>query len=173
MKVAGRETRAAWWTDDGVGYLDQRVLPARVERGLARTVEEVARAIETMAVRGAPLIGVFAAYGLALAARRGEDPAAARDRLLDTRPTAVNLRRGLDAVIAAAPDPAQMLSAARAFDDAEVAAAEAIGRHGLAHLPAHARDLASYRGGVSALWGAGASHEESKRHAPVDRPRAP
>ena len=131
MKVGGRETRAVWWGDDGVHYIDQRVLPGRVEFGLARTVEEVAIAIETMAVRGAPAIGVFAAYGLALGARRGEDDVTSYARLARTRPTAVNLWKGLDAVRAAGPEPRAMLSAARAFDDAEVASAEAIGGHGL------------------------------------------
>jgi methylthioribose-1-phosphate isomerase len=130
MKVGGRETRAVWWTDDGLRYLDQRLLPARLETGLARSVEEVGRAIESMAVRGAPLIGITAAYGLALAAAQGESLAAAEQRLAGTRPTAVNLWRGLEAVRAAAPDPARMLVAARAFDDAQVAAAESIGRHG-------------------------------------------
>ena len=132
MKVNGQETRAFAWTEDGVRYIDQRLLPARLEFGQARTVEEVALAIEDMAVRGAPLIGVFAAYGLALAARRGESLDTAHARLAATRPTAVNLIRGLEAVRAAAPDPGAMLSAARAFDEAEVAAAAAIGDHGLA-----------------------------------------
>jgi S-methyl-5-thioribose-1-phosphate isomerase len=131
MKVNGRETRAVWWWPEGVRYIDQRSLPYKVEIGAARTVEEVARAIEHMAVRGAPLIGVFAAYGLALAAAHGEDLENARARLLRTRPTAVNLRRGIEAVWAALPRPAAMLAAARAFDEAEVAAGEAIGTHGL------------------------------------------
>ena len=131
MKVNGRDLRAVEWAEDGIRYLDQRALPGSVHIGTARTVEDAARAIEDMAVRGAPLIGVFAAYGLALAARRGEALDAARARLAGTRPTAVNLRAGLAAVRAAAPDPAAMLRAARAFDEAEVAAAAAIGTHGL------------------------------------------
>jgi S-methyl-5-thioribose-1-phosphate isomerase len=131
MIVDGRNQRAAWWAGIEVHYIDQRALPDRLEVGVARSVEDVARAIEDMAVRGAPLIGVVAAYGLALAAARGEPIEAAYTRLLRTRPTAVNLRSGLDATRAAAPDPAAMLRAARAFDEAEVAAAEAIGTHGL------------------------------------------
>jgi len=155
MKVGGRETRAAWWTDEGLRYLDQRLLPARLETGLARSVEEVARAIETMAVRGAPLIGVVAAYGLALAARRGEDSANAEARLSRTRPTAINLWRGLEAVRAAAPDPDRMLAAARAFDDAVVAAAAAIGAHGMAVLGRGTRVLTHCNAGWLAVqdWG--------------------
>jgi methylthioribose-1-phosphate isomerase len=155
MKVGGRETRAVWWADDGVRYLDQRLLPDRLELGVARSVEEVARAIETMAVRGAPLIGVFAAYGLALAAKRGESWVAADARLSRTRPTAVNLWRGLEAVRAAAPDPERMLAAARAYDDAEVAAAAAIGAHGVTLLGRGARVLTHCNAGWLAVqdWG--------------------
>ena len=155
MKVGGGETRAVWWSDDGVGFLDQRLIPAAIESGLARTVEDVARAIECMAVRGAPLIGVFAAYGLALAARRGEKLDMAFARLIGTRPTAINLQRGLETVRAASPDPARMLAAARAYDKAEVAAAAAIGEHGLAIIPRGARMLTHCNAGWLAVqdWG--------------------
>jgi methylthioribose-1-phosphate isomerase len=155
VKVGGKETRAVWWTDDGLRYLDQRLLPARLEVGVARTVEEVARAIETMAVRGAPLIGVVAAYGLALAGRAPEGCEAGFARLSRTRPTAINLWRGLDAVRAAAPDPDRMLAAARAYDQAEVAAAEAIGLHGMTLLRRGARILTHCNAGWLAVqdWG--------------------
>jgi len=155
MKVGGRDTRAVWWTDEGVRYLDQRTIPGTIETGLAHTVEDVAQAIESMAVRGAPLIGVFAGYGLALAARRGEDLDAAFTRLLCTRPTAVNLLRGLEAARAAAPDATRMLAAARAHDDAEVRAAEAIGGHGLALLRHESRVLTHCNAGWLAVqdWG--------------------
>ncbi len=155
MRVGGRDTRAVWWSDEGIHYIDQRALPGRLEIGIARTVEEVAHAIETMAVRGAPLIGVFAAYGLALAARSGEACAAAHARLARTRPTAVNLRKGLDAVRAAGPEADAMLAAARAFDDAEVAAAEAIGTHGLTLFRLGTRVLTHCNAGWLAVqdWG--------------------
>jgi methylthioribose-1-phosphate isomerase len=73
MKVGGRDYRAVWWSEEGVRFIDQRRLPHRFEVGCAGSVEEVARAIEDMAVRGAPAIGVLAAYGLALAARQSQD----------------------------------------------------------------------------------------------------
>lgn len=122
---------------------------------MARTVEAVARAIEEMAVRGAPLIGVFAAYGLALAARRGDPVEQAGARLARTRPTAINLRVGLDAVRAAAPDADAMLEAARARDEAEVAAAAAIGEHGLPLLRHGTRVLTHCNAGWLAVqdWG--------------------
>jgi len=155
VRVNGRDTRAAWWAGGAIEFLDQRELPARVVTGSARTVEDAARAIESMAVRGAPLIGVVAAYALALGARRGEPPDAGYARLASTRPTAVNLWTGLDHVRAAGPDPDAMLAAARAFDDAEVAAAEAIGAHGLALVPDGARVLTHCNAGWLAVqdWG--------------------
>ena len=155
MKVAGKDTRACWWDGDAIAFFDQRALPARVEVAHAHTVEDAARAIEDMAVRGAPLIGVVAGYALALAARRGDDLAAAYDRLARTRPTAVNLWTGLNAVRAAAPGADDMLAAARAFDDAEVAAAEAIGTHGLALMRPGIRVLTHCNAGWLAVqdWG--------------------
>ena len=155
MKVGGRETRAAWWADGAIQFLDQRELPGRVVVGTARTLEDVALAIENMAMRGAPLIGVVAAYGLALAARAGVSLTAAYDRLARTRPTAVNLWSGLDHVRAVAPDPGAMLMAARAYDDAEVAAAEAIGAHGMALLGPGCRVLTHCNAGWLAVqdWG--------------------
>ncbi|MBI1796459.1 MAG: S-methyl-5-thioribose-1-phosphate isomerase [Candidatus Eisenbacteria bacterium] len=154
MKVGGREMRAVEWSEDGIRHIDQRALPERVAIATARSVEDAARAIETMAVRGAPLIGVFAAYALALAAKRGEPLDAAAERLLRTRPTAVNLARGLDAVRGAA-DAASALAAARAYDDAGVAAAAAIGRHGLALFRHGTRVLTHCNAGWLAVqdWG--------------------
>jgi methylthioribose-1-phosphate isomerase len=76
--------------------LDQRRLPDEVVELRCRSSAEVAEAIRTLAVRGAPAIGVAAAYGLALAATAGEDVDAAYDALARSRPTAVNLRWALD-----------------------------------------------------------------------------
>jgi S-methyl-5-thioribose-1-phosphate isomerase len=164
MKVRGREMRAVWWEDGVIRFLDQRHLPHALEIGAARTVDDVARAIEQMAVRGAPAIGVFAAYGMALAARQaaslaaGARPAAleaAEARLLATRPTAVNLREGLDAARRAGPDPAAVLAAARAHDAREVAAARAIGEHGLELMRHGTRVLTHCNAGWLAVqdWG--------------------
>lgn len=74
-----------------VVLLDQRQLPGEVVEVSCRSAAEVAEAIRTMVVRGAPAIGVAAAYGLALAALRGEDLAEAEHVLGASRPTAVNL----------------------------------------------------------------------------------
>ncbi|HLX18574.1 MAG TPA: hypothetical protein VKR23_00310, partial [Gaiellaceae bacterium] len=79
--------------EDGpaVVLLDQRRLPAEVVHLRCGDAAEVADAIRDMAVRGAPAIGIAAAYGLALAALRGDDLAAAEETLAASRPTAVNL----------------------------------------------------------------------------------
>ena len=102
MRVNGTPMRTIWPEGDGtVAVIDQTRLPHAFEIGRLATVDDAADAIETMVVRGAPLIGATAAYGMALAA--AADPSdhaleAARRRLAATRPTAVNLRWALDEV---------------------------------------------------------------------------
>jgi methylthioribose-1-phosphate isomerase len=82
--------------DDRVVFLDQRLLPVEEVDVECRTALEVAEAIRTMVVRGAPAIGIAAAYGYALAAANGEDLAEAERVLRASRPTAVNLGWALD-----------------------------------------------------------------------------
>ena len=82
--------------DDAVVLLDQRRLPLEQVEVRCRNAAEVADAIRTMVVRGAPAIGVAAAYGYALAVAHGEDPVAADEVLRSSRPTAVNLSWALD-----------------------------------------------------------------------------
>ena len=81
---------------DAVVLLDQRLLPLEEMDVRCETAAEVAEAIRAMVVRGAPAIGVAAAYAVALAAERGEDMAAAERVLRESRPTAVNLTWALD-----------------------------------------------------------------------------
>jgi len=82
--------------DDAVVFLDQRCLPLEEIDVECRTAAEVADAIRAMVVRGAPAIGVAAAYGIALAAAHGEDLEDADRVLRESRPTAVNLAWALD-----------------------------------------------------------------------------
>jgi methylthioribose-1-phosphate isomerase len=100
---------------DAVVLLDQRRLPDEEVELRCRSASEVAEAIRTLAIRGAPAIGVAAAYGYALAASRGEDLDAAYDVLAAARPTAVNLRWALDEM-RSDPSPER----ARAIHDGEV-----------------------------------------------------
>ena len=100
MNVDGRHYRSIWLDDDGwrVAIIDQRRLPFEFVVQRLTTVEAAADAIRDMAVRGAPLIGATAAYGMALAMQSdGSDEMLTRayDMLLATRPTAVNLRWAL------------------------------------------------------------------------------
>ena len=100
MRIAGEAHRTIWHDRAaGVRVIDQAVLPHRFAVRTLGTAAEAATAIRDMTVRGAPLIGAPAAYGVALA--MAEDPGAANlakalDLLIATRPTAVNLRWGLE-----------------------------------------------------------------------------
>src|SRR6267378_2412986 len=101
MNVDGRPYRTIWLSDDqaSVGVIDQTRLPHRFEVVRWRTVEDAAAGIRNMVVRGAPLIGAAAAYGMALAMQDDsgdENLQVAYDTLFRTRPTAVNLRWALD-----------------------------------------------------------------------------
>jgi len=157
LRVNGKQYRAVWWDDGVVKYVDQRLIPYRFEVAEARTLGDVADAITSMGVRGAPTIGVMAAYGLALAADQGDDLAHAYKVLAETRPTAVNLKVGLDRVMG--DDAGQILEAARRFDESEVAAAEAIGENGNQLITAGVRVLTHCNTGWLAAqdWGTAAS----------------
>jgi len=161
------------WSDAGLVLLDQRELPARECYLDCRDVESVARAIETLAVRGAPAIGCTAAYGVAIGARNSEAADAAtlaRDvetacaRLARTRPTAVNLFWALDRMRrclgeAHGADPTQvrerLLAEARAIHAEDEAACRALGRHGVALVPERARILTHCNAGALATAGYG------------------
>ena len=106
MKVAGKHTRSIWLEADGatVGIIDQTLLPHRFATIRLETLEDAAHAIATMQVRGAPLIGATAAYGICLALRADasdESLERAYAALLATRPTAINLKWALDEMMAA------------------------------------------------------------------------
>ena len=110
--------------------LDQRRLPDEEAELRCCSAAEVADAIRTLAIRGAPAIGIAAAYGLALAAREGEDLDAAYDVLLAARPTAVNLRWALDAM---RDDPTPVR--ARAIHEVEVERCRRMAAHAYELIP--------------------------------------
>lgn len=141
MRINGRHYRTIWTTGPGtVRVIDQSRLPFEFREVSLESVEDAAHAIRSMLVRGAPLIGATAAYGLALAMRR--DPgdaslASALALLMATRPTAYNLAwalRRMQEALGPLP-PAERSAAAyreaAALCDADVSDCEAIGRHGL------------------------------------------
>ena len=138
MKVDGRPYRTIWLNEDGssVDVIDQRWLPHEFKVATLRSVAEAATAIRDMWVRGAPLIGATAAYGLALAMREDPTPAldAAHGKLAATRPTAINLRWALMRPQASTPASARrgpLLTRSKANADEDVEINRAIGAHGL------------------------------------------
>src|SRR6202163_4441510 len=142
MKVDGKPTRTIWLEPDGwsVGVIDQAALPHRFVTARLTNLAEAAHAIRAMVVRGAPLIGAAAAYGICLALRTDASDEAldrAYATLLATRPTAINLKWALDEMLAAIRNRprgervAAAYARAAAICDEDVAINEAIGRHGL------------------------------------------
>jgi methylthioribose-1-phosphate isomerase len=106
------------WVDGAVVVLDQRRLPVEQVALRLTTVDELIDAVRSLAVRGAPVLGVTGAFGVALAAFTAPDPAAARadaERIAVARPTAANLAWGVRRALAKLPDgPAAVLAEARA-----------------------------------------------------------
>ena len=156
MKINGQNYRSVWLDADGwsVRILDQTMLPWRVEQLCLQTAEQAAHAIASMQVRGAPLIGAVAAYGLALAMRSAPgDLHAIAAMLGETRPTAINLRWALERMVAVLGNvpPAERAAvayaeaAAIADDDAETC--RLIGQHGLPLLA----EIAAAKGRVNVL----------------------
>jgi methylthioribose-1-phosphate isomerase len=137
---------------DAVVILDQRRLPDEEVELRLESSADVAEAIRAMAIRGAPAIGVAAAYGYALAATRGEDLDAAYDVLLASRPTAVNLRWALDEM-RADPSPER----ARAIHETEVERCRRMASHAAGLLRPGARILTHCNTGGLATGGYGSA----------------
>ena len=142
MKVQGRQTRTIWLEPDGasVGIIDQTRLPHEFVTLELASLEQAAHAIRAMLVRGAPLIGATAAYGVALALTADPSDASlarAVAVLAETRPTAINLRWALDrsrrhlVEVAPAGRAAAAWAFAALIADEDVGINAAIGRHGL------------------------------------------
>jgi len=141
MKINGKAYRSIWPVDEGraVEIIDQRKLPHRFEIVRLEQVSDAARAIADMYVRGAPLIGATAAYGICLALQHDPSDANLDDaikQLQSTRPTAINLRWALAQMQAAVtklePDQRWQAALARAAEicDEDVELCQAMGRNG-------------------------------------------
>jgi len=141
MNVNGTPTRSIWVeADRSIGTIDQTLLPHRYATIRLDSAGDAGRAIATMQVRGAPLIGATAAYGMALAARQDSSDAAlerAYALLIATRPTAINLKWALDEMMASLRNRAREDRVEAAYRRAQEIADEdveinaAIGRHGV------------------------------------------
>jgi methylthioribose-1-phosphate isomerase len=120
MKVDGKAMRSIWLEPDGwsVGVIDQTALPHRLVTARLTTLAEAAHAIRAMVIRGAPLIGATAAYGMCLALRADASDEAlerAYATLLATRPTAINLKWALDEMMAVVRNRSRAERAAAAY----------------------------------------------------------
>ncbi|MBV8373835.1 MAG: S-methyl-5-thioribose-1-phosphate isomerase [Candidatus Eremiobacteraeota bacterium] len=145
---------AVAWEVDAVVYLDQRFLPHEERYERARSVEEIEGAIASLAVRGAPCIGVFAAYGVALLRQNvagDAEFARAAQRVRAARPTAVNLAWAVDRVLRAT----DMLAEAHAIANEQVRIDDAIADNGLDLIAKHARILTHCNTGPLATAGGG------------------
>ena len=142
MKVNGKATRSIWVEPDGwsVGVIDQTALPHRFATARLATLEEAAHAIRALVIRGAPLIGATAAYGICLALRADASDEAldrAYATLIATRPTAINLKWALDEMVAAVRNRPRAERSTSAYKRAgeiceeDIAINTAIGRNGL------------------------------------------
>ena len=149
MNIDGKPYRTIWLGEDGgsAEIIDQTKLPFALEIVPLKTLEDAAHAIASMQVRGAPLIGATAAYGVALAMRADASDEAldkACEVLAATRPTAVNLRWALDEMkreLKELPQGARVAAAfARAGEicDEDVETCRKIGEHGVGLIQAHA-----------------------------------
>lgn len=130
--------------------LDQTALPMEERYVRCRTVEEVARAIETMVVRGAPAIGLAAAYGMCVAARTKEPLESARARLARTRPTAVNLFQALECMCSVEPSAESLEAEAHRLFEEDASASRRIGELGAELVPESATILTHCNAGALA-----------------------
>jgi methylthioribose-1-phosphate isomerase len=163
------------WKDDSVVMIDQRKLPASEVYVTCKTANDVAKAIKTMVIRGAPAIGVAAAMGLALGMLRSRATGTKQfttefqklcDVMAATRPTAVNLFWAIERMKRTFADAAQrgasvdelkdrLVSDARAIHDEDVESCRAMGAHGASLVPASATILTHCNAGALATAGYG------------------
>ena len=180
------------WTNDAVVMIDQRKLPAAEIYVTCKTAKDVAKAIKTMVIRGAPAIGVAAAMGIALGMRRSTATGTKQfvtefqrvcDLMAATRPTAVNLFWAIERMKRTFADAAQrglsvdelktrLEAEARAIHDEDVQSCRTMGAHGATLVPESARILTHCNAGALATAGYGtalgvirAAVEQGKRIA--------
>ncbi|MBX7184441.1 MAG: S-methyl-5-thioribose-1-phosphate isomerase [Vicinamibacteria bacterium] len=174
---------------EALHLLDQRALPTEVRYLACRTADEVARAIKTLVVRGAPAIGVAAAFGMALAAKRAEESGGSIDQALESahtilaasRPTAVNLFWALEQMQSARRAAggttghtivSALLAQARKIHDDDIASCRAMGEFGATLFPARARVLTHCNAGALATAGYGTALgviRSAHRQGKIDR----
>jgi methylthioribose-1-phosphate isomerase len=143
------------WDGRSLFLLDQRLLPREEVWIECRTSSEVSDAIKTMVVRGAPAIGVSAAFGLAMAAQDGDDLQSAADELRQARPTAVNLAWAIDRMLRAHAEGGDLTIEAQRILTEDVAANRRMGQYGAELLGAQSTVLTHCNAGALATGGYG------------------
>jgi methylthioribose-1-phosphate isomerase len=143
------------WTGDSLQLLDQRLLPTEEKWIDCRDESAVASAIKDMVVRGAPAIGLAAAFGLALAAKRGHDVVDAAARLRNTRPTAVNLAWAIERMLDAHDRGADLVREAEQILTEDVESNMRIGHYGAELLGQRTTVLTHCNAGALATGGYG------------------
>lgn len=160
---------ALWFKNSKVHYIDQRFLPSELEIVVTADWQVIAQAIRDLAIRGAPLIGIAAAYGVVLSAMHFRESFDLRKNVTDaietlagTRPTAVNLFYALDKMKSVlnevSPDEdivSALLEKAVSIHNADIDSCEAIAEHGLKLIPDNARVLTICNTGILATGGIG------------------
>lgn len=151
------------WNGISIEVLDQRKLPDTVEYINCTTVEHLANAIETLAVRGAPAIGIAAAWGIVMAYKRGESISISIERLRTTRPTAVNLFWALERMASASDYELE----ARKIQEEDIENNRKIGMYGQKFLPAESTVITHCNAGALATggWGTALGIIRSAREA--------
>lgn len=144
--------------DDALVLLDQRALPHQIEYKTIEDHRSCAKAIQDMVVRGAPAIGIAAAYGMALAAKAGENRDVAHKELLSARPTAVNLEWALNRIRKIEWQYDQVLAEARMIHEEDEALCERIANNGLQILGSNAVVMTICNTGSLATGGIGTAY---------------
>jgi S-methyl-5-thioribose-1-phosphate isomerase len=178
MKINGEDKKALWFENNALYLIDQRKLPFSIEIISARTVEEVASIIKTMAVRGAPAIGATAAYGMVIGQ---DDPEYTAETLKKTRPTAYDLFHSIDYMLDRIGKEGNSLAAANEYVQEIIDQCKSIGVHGNTLLKDGMNILTHCNAGALATvdWGTALApfriaHQEGKKifiYADETRPR--
>lgn len=178
MKINGIDKKALWFEDDTLYLIDQRKLPYSLEIISARTVEEVASIIKTMAIRGAPAIGATAAYGMVIGKNNPEKTA---ETLKKTRPTAYDLFHAIEYMLDQINKDENSLTAANTYVQGIIDECKSIGIQGNTLLKDGMNILTHCNAGALATvdWGTALApfriaHQEGKKifvYADETRPR--
>ncbi|RAP52003.1 MAG: S-methyl-5-thioribose-1-phosphate isomerase [Methanosphaera sp. rholeuAM130] len=172
--------RTLYWEDDKLYLIDQRILPHKIEYYECTNYHEAIEAIKTMVVRGAPAIGVSAAYAMALAEVEGVHLNAAADEIKQARPTAVNLFWAVDKVLEAVKNGETAVNTAIEMEKEDISINKRIGEYGnevidkndtiLTHCNAGALACAGYGTALGVIRAAHEAHKNIRVICDETRP---